>query len=461
MQQVGVVVAMVWLGTWGLFGGRVWGLLLAAGLRLATVAERLGDLGFVSWIASTLRAVEPTYLVVGLGIIVGNATLLLFLHHLVRRQGRAYRRDVDHLQRQVQEITLLQEAISAIHDLRSEDALQSVVEIVTHVMGFQRAHLYLCGGVLDMHPQTYTSCRVADKSGSLPCSPHSETAIKDELLEVLLQLRAPLVLSGTADVQGVVCGDGAQIAVPLCGERGTLGVLLADCHDRQSHSQSDKELLARLAKSAVVAIESVRLHRGIQRLANHDGLTDLYNYRYFQNHLRACLANADETTPVSLFMIEIDQFKRYNDSYGHRQGDKALCSFARALESCTEAWKGVVARYGGDEFVVILPGVGSREALQAANQVHEQVPRLSGAALAKVDLPPVTMSLGVATFPEDARNADDLIEAADRAMYSVKDVGGNRVFAYSRFKQGQGGGESGLNRVGTQDRRYARGATGR
>jgi diguanylate cyclase (GGDEF)-like protein len=456
MQQACVVAAMVWLGTWGVLARRVWGVLRAAGLRLATSVVCLDDLGLLSWIAHTLGTLEPAVLLVGLGIIVGNATLLLLLHYLIRRQWRAYRRDVDQLQRQVQEITLLQEAISAIHDLRSEDALQSVVEIVTHVMGFRRAHLYLCKGVLDLRPQTYTSCQGMDQSG---CP--SPMTIKDELLEVLLQLRAPLVLSGTADAQGEALGDGAQIAVPLCGEQGTLGVLVADCQERQAHSQSDKELLSRLAKSAVVAIESVRLHRSIQRLANHDGLTDLYNYRYFQNHLRACLGNANETTPVSLFMIEIDQFKRYNDSYGHRQGDKALCSFARALESCTEAWNGVVARYGGDEFVVVLPGVGAREALQAARQVHEQVPRLAGAALAEVDLPPVTMSLGVATFPEDARNADDLIEAADRAMYSVKDVGGNRVFAYSRLKQGQGGRESGLNRVGTQDRRYARGTTGR
>jgi predicted signal transduction protein with EAL and GGDEF domain len=72
-----------------------------------------------------------------------------------------------------------------------------------------------------------------------------------------------------------------------------------------------------------------------------------------------------------------------------------------------------------------------------------------------MDLPPVTMSLGVATYPQDARSADDLIEAADRAMYSVKDVGGNKVSAYSEFRREQGGREPGLNRIGTQDRRYA------
>jgi len=471
MQQTVVVrAAMLWLwfGAWGILGAVLWGLGISTAIGLALDLERVGDRSLVAWISHTLTTLEPTYLLVGLGIIAGNATLLIFLHYLVRRQGRTYRQDVDQLQRQIQEITLLQEAISAIHDLRSEDALQSVVEIVTHVMGFQRADLYLCEHVLDPRPQTYSSCRVVGKDGAV-----SPVKIKDELLDVLLQLRDPLVLSGTSVASrsregagtpafpgrsaapGEACNSGTRIAVPLCSEQGTLGVLVADCHDRQADCQSDKELLSHLAKSAVVAIENVRLHRGIQRLANHDGLTDLYNYRYFQSHLRQCLCEAGETEPVSLFMIEIDQFKRYNDSFGHRQGDKALCSFARALENCTRDWGGVVARYGGDEFVVVLSGMEARAALQAAYHVHKEVYRQARSALAEMDLPPVTMSLGVATYPQDAHNADDLIEAADQAMYSVKDVGGNQVSAYSVFKQEQGGRESGLDRIGTQDRRYA------
>jgi diguanylate cyclase (GGDEF)-like protein len=415
---------------------------------------------FGSWVVDAVTTLEPVVLLVGLGIILGNATLMVYLHYLVRRQGRTYQQSVTDLQRQVRDITLLQEAISALYDLRSEVALQSVVEIVTHVMGFQRADLYLCESILDLHRQAYSSCRMLDKGGCLP-----PLEIKSELLQVLLELHAPLVISVPASEDSSEGkperGARSVIAAPLRSEHGPLGVLVADCHERQTDCQFDKELLSRLAKSAVVAIENVRLHRGIQRLANRDGLTDLYNYRYFQDYLRQCLGDAQDSAPVSLFMIEIDQFKRYNDSFGHRQGDKALCSFARALETCTEKWKGMVARYGGDEFVVVLPGLGPRAALQAAHSVHDQVYRAAGAALAKMDLPPVTMSLGVASYPEDACTADDLIEAADRAMYRVKDIGGNRVSAYSRFGREQGGEEPGLDRIGTQDRRVARRAAGR
>jgi diguanylate cyclase (GGDEF)-like protein len=297
---------------------------------------------------------------------------------------------------------------------------------VTDVLGFRRAVLYLSDQVQEMFPRVYHSRRLASRDIVL-----EPIEIDDRLLNVLLRLRTPVVIDEVQGLVGVTNGDAVQIAVPLTGDRGPLGVLVADSHDRQSSSQADKEVLARLAKSAVVAIENASLHRGMQRMANRDGLTNLYNYRYFQKGLREVLAGAGTKWPVSLLMIEIDKFKRYNDTYGHRQGDKALASFARALEACTEPWNGLVARYGGDEFVVILARAGQEEAERVAHAVHEQVYRQTMEALAEYGLPAVTMSIGVATYPHDARNADDLIEAADRAMYMVKYKGGNRVHVYS------------------------------
>ena len=343
-----------------------------------------------------------------------------------------YRRSEVRLRKQLSEIMLLQEAISAVHDLRSEDVLQRVVEIVTHVLGFARAALYLSDQAQEMYPRVYHS--------SLPSTIEGNTApiaIDAGLVDALLRLRTPAVIDEIGGLVSVTVDDATDvngethIAVPLNGERGSFGVLVSDSHNRQASCQADKEILARLAKSAVVAIENARLHRGMQRMANRDGLTNLYNYRYFQSSLRGVLAAAGKDWPVSLLMIEIDKFKRYNDTYGHRQGDKALCSFARALEVCTEPWNGLVARYGGDEFVVILARAGQEKAAQVARDVHERVYQQTLGALAEYNLPPVTMSIGVATYPNDALNADDLIEAADRAMYMVKYRGGNRVHVYS------------------------------
>ena len=419
--------ATIRLGLWGAGCTGALGLLIGLGAAILSGWESLpGE----AETAALVRALSPAAILSG---ILVNSALLGYLVYLIRRHLVSFRHNEARLRKQLSEITLLQEAISAIHDLRSEDALQRVVEIVTHVLRFQRAALYLSDQAQEMFPRVYHSSRSDAKERDLP-----PIEIDAGLVNALLRLRAPIVIGeaqGQMDVHVVdAVGEGSgemYIAVPLNGERGPLGVLVADSRDRQASCQADKEMLARLCKSAVVAIENASLHRGMQRMANRDGLTNLYNYRYFQKSLRDLLAQAGGKWPVSLLMIEIDKFKRYNDTYGHRQGDKALCSFGRALEVCTEPWNGLVARYGGDEFVVLLARAGHEESAQVAREVHEQVYQQTLGALAEYNLPPVTMSIGVATYPYDASNAEDLIEAADRAMYMVKYRGGNRVHVYS------------------------------
>lgn len=132
-------------------------------------------------------------------------------------------------------------------------------------------------------------------------------------------------------------------------------------------------------------------------------------------------------------MSELDSLKRYNDVYDRRQGDIALLSLARALEACVEQWLGTVARYGGDEFVVILPGLDRSGALRAAHEVREGVRELTAAELSRHGLPGVTVSVGVAVFPADAKDAAQLIEAADRAMYVAKRRAGDQVETFSHI----------------------------
>jgi diguanylate cyclase (GGDEF)-like protein len=250
----------------------------------------------------------------------------------------------------------------------------------------------------------------------------------------VLEKQAPIIIDGSQGSSDMDRGPALQIAVPLHSDHGPIGVLVADCDDRRTASRDDMKVLSSLAKSAVVAIENASLHRRVRRMANHDGVTDLYNHRYFQERLREMLQAAEGNWPVSLLMIEIDKFKRYNDTFGHRQGDKALFSLSRALEKSTEPWNGLVARYGGDEFVAILPRVGRMGSLSATRAVRDRTYQLVAKSLGKQNLPPVTLSIGVATYPDDAQNAGDLIEAADQAMYVVKHRGGDRVNAYSQSR---------------------------
>jgi diguanylate cyclase (GGDEF)-like protein len=360
------------------------------------------------------------------GTIVVDAALLGYFAYLGYRQYLHGEQRETQLRQRISEITVLHEVSSTAHDLKSEDALQNIVEIVTKFMGFQRAGLFLTENVGEMIPHRYHSYRHGAQESGL-----TQLDMVPDLFSAVLQGRQPIVIDGSQGCTNMDSEPCVQIAVPLHSDAGPLGVLVADSNDRRETSRSDMKMLANLARSAIVAIENASLHQRVKRMANHDGVTDLYNHRYFQERLREMLASAQANQSLSLLMVEIDQFKRYNDSFGHRQGDTALYCLSRALEQSSQALDGLVARYGGDEFVIILPQVGRGQALHVARQIRDQVYGITTRMLAQQDLPPVMLSIGVATFPDDAQTAPNLIEAADQAMYIVKHSGGNKVNAYS------------------------------
>ncbi len=356
-----------------------------------------------------------------------DALLLAYMAYLTRHQYLDWQRRVEQLQDRAYEINVLHEVSMAVHDLKSEDALQNIVEITTKVLGFRRAALFLTPAVGDMLPHAYYSRDPEAQRAGLP-----QVHLDRELFESILQKDAPIVIDGSQGLPDMARGALLQVAVPLHGHESPIGVLIADRNNRGVITQSDKDKLSSLAKSAVMAIENASLHRRVRQMANHDGLTGLSNHRYFQEVLRAQIAESEGKWPVSLLMIEIDRFKKYNDTFGHRQGDMALISLARALEEATFPWNGLVARYGGDEFVVILGQVSHQEREPVARAIQERACQIAAQALRAHNLPGISLSVGVATFPDDALNAADLIDAADRAMYVVKRSGGNSVRAYSR-----------------------------
>lgn len=160
---------------------------------------------------------------------------------------------------------------------------------------------------------------------------------------------------------------------------------------------------------------------------NEDGLTGLFNHRYFQEHLRDELLRCQRyRRQFSLLFIDLDYFKPYNDNFGHMRGDLLLREIAAFLKaSCREA--DIVARYGGDEFAMILPETNREEALQFAQrmQTNFQTREFGGRA---PGLPlPVTVSIGIATFPDDGNLSEELVDLADKALYRAKRAGRNCV----------------------------------
>ena len=162
------------------------------------------------------------------------------------------------------------------------------------------------------------------------------------------------------------------------------------------------------------------------KLATTDGLTDLYNHRYFQEQIRMHIENSKRyQTEFSLIIIDIDYFKKFNDNFGHQSGDAVLRQVAQTLKRNVRATD-IVCRYGGEEMSIILPNTSKEVAYSTAEKICERVAsrkfKLSNGKEAGV-----TISLGVSTFPHDGANAEEIIESADKRLYEAKNSGRNRV----------------------------------
>ena len=165
-------------------------------------------------------------------------------------------------------------------------------------------------------------------------------------------------------------------------------------------------------------------------LSSIDGLTELYNYRYLHQYLKIELEREKRyKRHLSLIMLDIDDFKRYNDQYGHLVGDLVLKRLASILKNATRGCD-VLCRYGGEEFAVVLPETNKEEAIIVCERIRRSIERTDMIDEKGNEVGNIRATLGLASFPIDADNKDDLIENADRALYQGKKAGKNCIFIF-------------------------------
>jgi len=223
---------------------------------------------------------------------------------------------------------------------------------------------------------------------------------------------------------------GSLIASCLVSENRPIGIMRFDSPHAKVFNLEDLRLLSTMSDIASVAIDNAQYYQRTRELAIKDGLTGLYTRNFIverlEQELKRCAMRPGGS--LSIMLLDIDFFKKYNDSHGHLAGDAVLKNLSAALSDYFKKQNAAVGRLGGEEFLVILPSADKQQAFLEAENVRSAIQEKIVTIRRKPAA--ITVSIGVACFPQDARRADDLLDKADSALYEAKRTGRNRVCLY-------------------------------
>lgn len=249
---------------------------------------------------------------------------------------------------------------------------------------------------------------------------------------LLIEDRAVPLPAGLRGWKPTGSGFRSLLAIPIVNKRKTLGVLeMVNRADGRRFDESDRDSMAQLMAQAAIAIERSHLYRRMAELNITDDLTKLFNFRHLDQTLdieiRRCLRYG---SVLSLIFLDLDYFKSVNDRYGHLMGSRVLIEVAELLIRNLRDVD-IISRYGGDEFVVVLPETGLRTTQAITKRLHRSFQRHEFLVAEGIAIH-LTASFGIAGFPDHAKNKKDLIRLADQAMYEAKYGGRDRVCVAQR-----------------------------
>lgn len=218
------------------------------------------------------------------------------------------------------------------------------------------------------------------------------------------------------------------ISVPLKIKNKVIGVINADDkREGDFFSIDDLNLFSTFANQAAIAIQNAQLHQKVKQQAITDELTGLYNFRYIKGRLEEEVKRAQRFKhPLALIMADIDHFKEFNDDYGHLEGNKALQNIAGILQLNVREVD-IVGRFGGEEFIIILPEANREEAKKIAERIRSKVEKCNFADEKNHPERKITISLGITSCFQENITPQDLVRKVDQALYLAKARGKNRV----------------------------------
>lgn len=219
--------------------------------------------------------------------------------------------------------------------------------------------------------------------------------------------------------------DQTMLCIPLMAQGETIGVMHI-AGRLETFSPENRNLAAAIVEHTGLAMANLQLQESLRNQATRDSLTGLYNRRFLQEFFESELSrSARRHKPIGILMLDVDHFKKLNDNFGHDAGDAVLSELGRLLLQVLRS-EDILCRYGGEEFVILLPETDLPESLSVAAKIHERLHAVDMKSGSLV-IGRVNVSIGAACYPDHGRTQDELIKAADEALYSAKRKGRNRT----------------------------------
>ena len=343
-------------------------------------------------------------------------------------QGNTLKRSLTELQSRTNEMTLLIELSDMLQCCASlEEAYSVITQFGKKLFSAESS------GSLSVFKSSRNILESAGAWGAnltplAPFSPDSCWALRRGKPHWSTGSSAELVCNHLKNYLGA--NDG--LCVPMVAQGETIGVLQLQIGNTESKSSNENTqvVLQRIASSAAgqiaLSIASLKLRDALKDQSIRDPLTGLYNRRFMQESLDRELLRARRTNrPFTVMFIDIDHFKRFNDSFGHDAGDLVLQVFANTLVNHFRGGD-IICRYGGEEFALVLPDSSLKDAERRANDLRVEVKKLSINHRNTI-LEPITFSVGLAAFPEHGSTAEELFRVADKCLYDSKTQGRDRI----------------------------------
>ena len=332
------------------------------------------------------------------------------------------------LEQRNREITLLAELSNfLISCLTTEEACRAIPKYCETLFPGQNGVLYLFRASRD-HLNLYASWG-AIQDELPPIKPEDCWALRRGRPHMVLDPQKDAICEHVATPHR----DAPYVCIPLVVQSDLLGLMWIGFADRGSAGgetgagmNSQEQLAVTLSEQIALTLSNIRLRENLRQQTIRDPLTGLYNRRFLEESLNREMARCKRSGCVfSLMMMDLDHFKRFNDTFGHDAGDSVLRSFAQALQENTREGD-IICRFGGEEFVVVLPDTDRKGAVIRAERILKVVRALHVMHNDKT-MGPITTSIGVALYPQDGETTKAIIQSADRALYSAKGAGRNRL----------------------------------